>query len=115
MWPVNWPGENQKGKSGGSLSWNSAWILGKEPSWQQPPSWSPPSYFGPNGWEPLARLCVEERARQAGRTVCGAERRPEALQGLPIHRSPARLLSSHSLSRACASWCHSSTHPSSCG
>lgn len=27
MWPVNWPGENQKGKSGGSLSWNSAWIL----------------------------------------------------------------------------------------
>lgn len=27
IWPVNWPGENQKGKSGGSLSWNSAWIL----------------------------------------------------------------------------------------
>lgn len=27
MLPVNWPGVNQKGKSGTSLSWNSAWIL----------------------------------------------------------------------------------------
>lgn len=30
MWPANWPGENQKGKSGGSFSWNSAWILKQE-------------------------------------------------------------------------------------
>lgn len=27
MFPVNWPGVNQNGKSGTSLSWNSAWIL----------------------------------------------------------------------------------------
>lgn len=27
MFPVNWPGVNQNGKSGISLSWNSAWIL----------------------------------------------------------------------------------------
>lgn len=32
MCPVNWPGENQKGKSGGSFSWNSAWILKLEGS-----------------------------------------------------------------------------------
>lgn len=38
MWPVNWPGENQKGKSGGSLSWNSAWILGgRSPAGSRPP------------------------------------------------------------------------------
>lgn len=30
MLPANWPGVNQKGKFGTSLSWNSAWILRKE-------------------------------------------------------------------------------------
>lgn len=58
MWPVNWPGENQKGKSGGSLSWNSAWILGvKEPGWEQPLlSHGPPCCLGAQAGEPLARL-----------------------------------------------------------
>lgn len=42
MWPVNWPGENQKGKSGGSLSWNSAWILGgRSPAGSRPPTAAP--------------------------------------------------------------------------
>lgn len=32
---MNCPGENQKGKFGGSFSWNSAWILKGERSHQQ--------------------------------------------------------------------------------
>lgn len=89
MWPVNWPGENQKGKSGGSLSWNSAWILGgEEPGWDQPPAElepspppPPPPHCGSfaKAGEPLARFLCGEQG-WGGRS-------PEALEALPVLRA----------------------------
>lgn len=111
MWPVNWPGENQKGKSGGSLSWNSAWILGaEEPGWEHPLlSWSPPSRPPPlllcRSWGTLGQVLVW-RTGWAGRGH-------EALKALPVLRAwfTHRLLwrpcltscplSPHSLCRGC--------------
>lgn len=67
MWPVNWPGENQKGKSGGSLSWNSAWILGAEGAQLGAGPPHLPQSLGP-------RLCVGDRAGQGARRVWGREK-----------------------------------------
>lgn len=78
MWPVNWPGENQKGKSGGSLSWNSAWILGgRQPGWEQPPAepW-PTLLLSCQSWGTLGQTLVLRTTGWArgGRRTWGKEK-----------------------------------------
>ena len=127
-WPVNWPGENQKGKSGGSLSWNSAWMLeGKDLAGSGSPGGAelacpPPSAPKPGTHAGMARLWVGQRAGQGAEECVGqGEGRPS--RRCPTFRAqfprafPGSLadppLSSHSLSRGCVTWCHSSYAPPS--
>lgn len=97
MWPVNWPGENQKGKSGGSLSWNSAWMLeGKGPAGSRfPAEQSLPTCPLTSAPKPgtLGQTLCGAKGWAGEEEVCGAGRR-DALQVLPILQGPVHVLPS---------------------